>query len=50
MIKYFYDYFMELDTISKILAVVGFGILTFTVVITIMDYKSNAKHIDKKGW
>ncbi len=50
MIKYFYDSFMALDTLSKIMAILGFALLTFTITVTILDYTSKAKHIDKKRW
>jgi hypothetical protein len=32
------------------LAFIGFALLTFAVTITIIDYRSKAKHIDKKRW
>jgi len=50
MIRYFYESFMSLDNLSKVMATIGFAILTFTITVTILDYRSNAKHIDRKRW
>jgi|694.fasta_scaffold12503_10 hypothetical protein len=50
MIKYLYDSFIALDNINKAMVVIMIGLLTFTVVITILDYRNNGKHIDKKRW
>jgi hypothetical protein len=48
--QYMYEMIMDLSTLNKIIAFIGFFLLTFTVVITILDYKNKGKHIDKKRW
>jgi hypothetical protein len=50
MIKYLYDSFIALDSINKVMVVIMIGLLTFTVIITILDYKNNGKHINRKDW
>lgn len=50
MIKYLYDAFMALSILNKVMVIMMLGILTFTIVITILDYRSGAKHINKKEW
>jgi hypothetical protein len=40
----------HLSPIEFGLAFIGFALLTYAVTITIMDYKSKAKHINKRGW
>jgi hypothetical protein len=48
--EYMYEMIMDLSPLNKILAFIAFCLLTFAVVVTIMDYRSSAKHIDKKRW
>jgi cell division protein FtsL len=45
-----YESIMNLTTLEKILAFICFLLLTITVSFTIIDYKSKAKHINKKRW
>jgi cell division protein FtsL len=45
-----YESIMNLTTLEKILAFICFLLLTMTVSFTILDYKSKAKHINKKRW
>jgi hypothetical protein len=50
MIKYLYDSFIALDNINKVMVIIMIVLLTFTVVITILDYRNKGKHVDKKRW
>jgi len=48
--KYMYEMILQLTPLEMILAFTGFALLTMTVVFTILDYTSKAKHINKKEW
>jgi hypothetical protein len=48
--EYMYEMIMNLSTLDKILAFIGFSLLTFAVVVTILDYRNKGKHINRKGW
>jgi hypothetical protein len=45
-----YEMIMQLSPLNKIIAFIGFSLLTFAVAITILDYTNKGKHIDKKRW
>jgi len=48
--EYMYEMIMDLSPLNKILAFITFCLLTFAVVITIMDYTNKGKHINRKRW
>ena len=50
MIRFFFDAFMALGLINKIMVIIMVFLLTFTITVTILDYTSKAKHINKKEW
>jgi len=45
-----YEISSNLTTLDKGLALLSFLLLTFTVSITILDYRNKGKHINKKRW
>jgi preprotein translocase subunit SecG len=45
-----YDLSSNLTTLEKGLAVLAFLLLTFAILLTIMDYKNKGKHIDRRRW
>lgn len=48
--EYMYEMIMQLSPLNKIMAFICVCLLTFTVVITVLDYRNKGKHIDKKRW
>ena len=48
--EYMYEMIMQLSPLNKIIAFIGFSLLTFAVVITILDYTNKGKHINRKDW
>jgi hypothetical protein len=48
--EYMYEMIMDLSPLNKILAFIAFTLLTFAVVVTILDYTNKGKHINKKRW
>lgn len=48
--EYMYEMIMQLSPLNKIMAFIAFSLLTFAIVVTIMDYRNKGKHIDKKRW
>lgn len=50
MINYLFNAFMALGLIDKIMVIIAVFLLTFTITVTILDYTSKAKHINKKEW
>ena len=49
-INYLFNAFIALGLINKIMVIIMIFLLTFTVTVTILDYTSNGKHINKKEW
>ena len=48
--EYMYEMITNLSSLNKILAFIAFCLLTFAIVVTILDYRNKGKHIDKKRW